>query len=123
MREELRRELRGMLESFNIPVVLVTHDRVETIALADQVVVMLGGEIRQVGTVFEVFNHPADAAVAQIVGVETVLPGRILTMEEGVATVEVGDVLLRAALRERLPEKVTVCIRGEEVLLERDTEE
>ena len=121
-REELRRELRALLQSFDLPVVLVTHDRVETIALAEQVVVLLGGEVQQVGTVHEVFNHPANGAVAQIVGVETVLPGRITGMSDGVASVEVGSVTLRAAAHEHLPEHVTVCIRGEEVLLERVAE-
>ena len=43
LREGLRGELRRMLSEFDIPVVMVTHERVEAIALADQVIVLDGG--------------------------------------------------------------------------------
>lgn len=121
-REAIRHELRGLLQSFNVPVILVTHDRLETIALAERVIVVSEGRVQQIGDVHQVFNHPANESVAQIVGVETVLPGLILGIDDGIATVDVGGVSLRAAVRNPLPPHVTVCIRGEEVLLESETQ-
>ena len=120
MREELRGELRHLLTACNIPVFLVTHDRNEALALGDELVVVSGGMVRQSGSVLEVFNHPADAAVAKIVGVETLLPGRVLNVSDGLATVEAGTTRLLALAPARNLRDVFVCIRGEDVMLQRD---
>ncbi|MDZ4781782.1 MAG: ABC transporter ATP-binding protein [Planctomycetia bacterium] len=122
LRENLRWELRRLLGEFRVPVVLVTHDRVEAIALADQVVVMEQGVIRQTGTVQEVFTRPADLSVAKIVGTETVEPGRVVGREDGLAVVQVGGVELLALLPEHIKEDAYVCIRGEEVVLQRQVD-
>ncbi len=119
LREQLRREIRRLLAEFDIPVVLVTHDRVEAIALADRVIVLDGGRIRQEGPVDEVFTRPADLSVARIVGVETVERGRILRVHEGLATVLVGEAELLAVAPEGASGEVYACIRAEEVILQR----
>lgn len=116
-REELRRELRRLLAEFAVPTVLVTHDRTEAIALADQVLVIERGRIRQQGPVEEVFGRPADVEVARIVGVETVVRGAVLSRCEGLATVRIGAVELVALAPEERADDVFVCIRGEEVVL------
>jgi molybdate transport system ATP-binding protein len=119
-REQLRPELRHLLAAFAIPVVLVTHDRAEAMALADHLVVLDRGKVCQQGPVTEVFSRPATPAVARIVGTETVQPGRVLRVEGGLATVEVGRVeLLALALAETCAD-VLVCIRAEEVILQHD---
>jgi len=61
LRDELRTKLRGLLTASGIPVVLVTHDRMEAIALADQVIVMDGGRVEQSGRVEDVFSRPLNA--------------------------------------------------------------
>lgn len=122
LREQLRQELRRWLAGFGIPVVLVTHDRTEALALADQVVVMDQGRIRQSGPIQEVFNKPADPAVARLVGVETVAPGEVIGFQEGLAVVRVGEVSLLAAASVAVGDAVFVCIRAADVLLQRDNE-
>lgn len=118
LRDELRLRLRQLLSGFGIPVVLVTHDRMEAIALADQVVVMEGGRVRQSGPVEEVFSRPHDALVARIVGMETVLTGEVIRVSEGLATVDVNGVRLVAVAPTDPLRKVHVCIRGEDVTLQ-----
>jgi molybdate transport system ATP-binding protein len=71
-RGELRRQLRQWLEELRMPGILVTHDRIEALALGDQLVVLDAGKVRQRGQVHEVFSRPADLGVARIVGVDTV---------------------------------------------------
>jgi len=73
MRGELRRILAEFGDAGNF---LVTHDRVEAIALADQVAVMDAGRIAQIGSVHEVFTRQKNASLAKLVGVETGGPGR-----------------------------------------------
>jgi molybdate transport system ATP-binding protein len=119
LREQLRRELRRLLAQFDIPVVLVTHDRVEAIALADHVVIMDDGAVRQSGPVDEVFSHPADLTVAQIVGVETVHRARVVEVNDGLATVTIGDATLVAVAPENACDEAYVCIRAEDVILQR----
>jgi molybdate transport system ATP-binding protein len=116
-REELRRELRRLLAGLRVPALLVTHDRVEALALGDAVVVLDQGQVRQSGPVQEVFARPADAAVARIVGVETVEPARILEAGDGLATLAVGQAQLVALAPECSAGEGYVCIRAEDVLL------
>jgi molybdate transport system ATP-binding protein len=122
LRENLRWELSRLLGELQVPVVLVTHDRVEAIAMADELVVMENGAIRQAGPVHEVFTRPADLSVAKIVGTETVEPGCIISQEEGLAVVSAADVELLAILPEHIVRDVYVCIRAEEVILQRNTD-
>jgi molybdate transport system ATP-binding protein len=112
-----------LLAGFGIPIVLVTHDRLEAMSLADQVVVLDQGRVLQAAPVDEVFSRPVDAAVAQIVGVESVNSGRIVSVAEGLATVRVGQATLLAVAASAIAGDVLVCIRAETVVLERERSE
>lgn len=119
LRDELRVRLRQLLGEFGRPVVLVTHDRMEAIALADQLVVIDEGRILQRGTVEEIFSRPHNSRVARIVGIESILPGEILAVEEGMATIAVRGQRLTAVAPPDSPRSVHVCIRGENVTLQK----
>lgn len=123
LRDELRSQLRHWLSEFAIPVVVVTHDRTEAIALADQVVVMQAGQVRQTGSVEEVFSRPVDSDVARIVGVETVELGEVANVSNGLATIHVKNVSLIAIAPTNPVHLVHVCIKGEDVVLQRETPE
>lgn len=118
-REQLRLELRRQLAEFGIPVVLVTHDRTEAMALADHLIVLDCGRVRQQGPAAEIFSRPADVSVARIVGMENVQPGRVVHTEDGLATVAVGNTLLVAIAPPIPVEHVYVCVRAEEVVLQK----
>jgi molybdate transport system ATP-binding protein len=119
-RARLRREVRSLMQRSGTPAVLVTHDRTEALALGDQIAVATGGRIRQVGPIADVFSRPADADVAASLGVEAVLPGRIVDAREGLLSVQVGDTVIHVAEREptAVGSNVYACIRAEDVTLE-----
>jgi len=119
MREQLRSELRQILVRFKIPVIIVTHDRTEAIALSDRIVVMESGRFLQSGSVHQVITRPDNLAVARIVGVETVTSGTILSVKEGLATVQVGTATLLALAPARETRTVNACIRGEDVVIQK----
>jgi molybdate transport system ATP-binding protein len=119
LREQLRRELRRSLTQLGIPAILVTHDRVEALSLADFVVVLDEGRIRQSGPVEEVFSKPADLTVARIVGVETVERARIVAVSDGLATVQIGPAQLVASAPAGLNGEVYVCIHAGDVILDK----
>lgn len=116
-RQEVRGELRRLLVKGGIPTLLVTHDPIEAITLADRVLVMHEGEILQQGPTEEVFSRPANLTVAGIVGVETVQSGEVISVEKGSVRVRVNGVVLRAVVREPVGKYVDVCIRAEDVTL------
>jgi molybdate transport system ATP-binding protein len=120
LREELRTELRHLLGACAIPILLVTHDRTEALALGDDLVVMNGGVVRQSGPVLDVFNRPADPDVARIVGVETLHPGTVLETKDGLVTLAVGTARIIAVAPPVNDRELLVCIRGEDVILQRD---
>ena len=119
LREQLRRELRRSLTQLGIPAVLVTHDRVEALSLADYVVVFDEGRVRQGGPVEEVFSKPADLTVARIVGVDTVERAKIVAVSDGLATVQIGSAQLVASAPAGLSGEVYVCIHAGDVILDK----
>jgi molybdate transport system ATP-binding protein len=118
-REQLRHELRHWLRKLAVPGIVVTHDRVETLALGDHVVVMDKGCVRQSGPPQEVFSAPVDLAVARIVGVDNIESGKVIRMMDGLATIQVGSSELLALAGPHVHGKVCVCIRAEDVMLEK----
>lgn len=119
-RLSLRGEIRHILTREGIPSVVVTHDRSEALALGDTAVVLVDGSVRQVGPVAEIFDRPLDADVARVVGVETALPATILEVDQGLATVLLGEHRLTALLDVFVApgDDVYVCIRAEDISLE-----
>jgi osmoprotectant transport system ATP-binding protein len=67
-RVALQDELRKIHEELELTTVMVTHDLIEALTLADRIAVMCGGELRQVGTPAELMASPADDYVAKLMG-------------------------------------------------------
>jgi molybdate transport system ATP-binding protein len=112
--------LARIRDEFQIPMLCVTHDRFVALTLADEMVVLVNGKVQQTGSVPDVFARPANAEVARFVGVENLQPGSITSVNDGLATVSVGRATLTALAPEAAARDVFVCIRGEDVVLQRD---
>ena len=67
-RYRMRQLIKHIHMELGYTMIYVTHDQEEAMALADRIVVMENGVIRQIGTPDEVYNHPADDFVAGFVG-------------------------------------------------------
>jgi putative spermidine/putrescine transport system ATP-binding protein len=74
LRGRMREELKRLQRELGITFIHVTHSQDEAMALADMMVVMHEGRIRQVGTPREIFEHPASAFIARFIGGHNVLP-------------------------------------------------
>ncbi len=68
LRVQTRSEIKRLLHRFEITTLYVTHDQVEAIALADQIVIMRAGRIEQVGTYQNLMEHPVNIFVAGFLG-------------------------------------------------------
>jgi len=114
--ESLREELKRIHKVRGTTTIHVTHDQTEALALADQIAVILKGEVVQVDTSFKVFNEPMNERIAIFVGVENIVKGRIISNESGVALVEAGKFQI-CALSNLMEGEVNVFIRPENIIL------
>ena len=119
-RSRMRHDLRRMLLDGGVPAIVVTHDRMEAVALGDWMAVIVDGRLRQVGPIQDVFRHPADAQVAASVGVENVLAARIVGREGGLVTISVGERQLQCVDAGETEPPLCASIRAEEVALTRN---
>jgi osmoprotectant transport system ATP-binding protein len=67
-RAALQDELRKIHRELGLTMIMVTHDLIEALTLADRIAVMYRGELRQIGTPAELMTAPADDYVAQLIG-------------------------------------------------------
>ena len=91
VREELRDWLRRLHDEVHVTTVLVTHDQEEAMEVASRIVVMNHGQIEQVGTPAELYEHPATEFVISFIGKVN----------------RVGDAFIR-------PHEVVICHPGDE---------
>jgi ABC-type Fe3+/spermidine/putrescine transport system ATPase subunit len=94
LRERTRTELRSLIKGLGITALYVTHDQEEAFDLSDRVAVMKDGELRQIGTPEELYDHPHDVFVAGFVGRANLLSGLLESSHGSELSVRlVGDAL------------------------------
>ncbi|RMI15465.1 ABC transporter ATP-binding protein [Pseudoroseomonas wenyumeiae] len=77
LRGEVRMEIRALQQRLGLTTLIVTHDQEEALTMADRLVVMDRGRVRQVGTAEDLYERPADPFVAGFVGRCNLLEGRL----------------------------------------------
>ncbi|CAN1570174.1 PotA ABC-type spermidine/putrescine transport systems, ATPase components [Rhabdaerophilaceae bacterium] len=77
LRQDVRVEIRELQRSLGLTTVMVTHDQEEALTMADRLVVMNEGRIRQIGSQQDLYDRPADRFVADFVGRSTFVEGMI----------------------------------------------
>ncbi len=93
-RRELGAQVRRIHDERGIPVLLVTHDRDEAFALADRIAVIDQGRILQISSREDAFARPLSRRVAELVGIENVLPAIVRGVTPNALTVEWGATAL-----------------------------
>jgi multiple sugar transport system ATP-binding protein len=68
LRVQMRLEIMQLHQSLGTTMIYVTHDQVEAMTMADKIVVLNAGNIEQVGTPVDLYNHPANLFVAGFIG-------------------------------------------------------
>jgi tungstate transport system ATP-binding protein len=116
-RESLIEDLERILRQTQTTAIFATHDRLEALRLSDRIAVMDGGKIFQIGSPEEVMNHPVDEFVASFVGVETILPGKVIRKDAGTFITTISGYEIEAVGDASLGESVVLCIRPENVIL------
>ena len=91
VRKDLRRWLRRLHDELHVTSVFVTHDQEEALEVADRVVVLNAGQVEQIGSPAEVYDHPATPFVYEFLGDVNLFHGRV---HDGHANIGDAQVLL-----------------------------
>ncbi len=102
LRLEMRAEIRRIHAESGAATIYVTHDQEEALSLADRIVVMAEGSVRQIGTPQELFSSPAHPDIAAFMGFRNALAGRVTGFENGIATVAIGNAQVRGRSNTKL---------------------
>ena len=116
-RSHLRREIRALLKKVRVPAIFITHDQEEALELGDRVAVLNQGHIEQIGTPFEIYNHPATEYVATFLGAANILDATVRKDFLEVGSAQVPATLDPAKFREG--DCVKIVFRPEDVSVSR----
>jgi sulfate transport system ATP-binding protein len=116
VRGDLRDWLLRLHEQLELTTILVTHDQDEAFELSQQVVLMFGGKVAQVGTPQAVYDHPVSPQVAQFLGGPNSLRG---TVSQGRAEVGAGALAVPAPPEAREGQEVQAFFSPRDLRLTR----
>jgi putative spermidine/putrescine transport system ATP-binding protein len=122
LRLEMRAEIRRIHDAIGSTTIYVTHDQDEALSLADRIVVMREGAIRQVGAPADLYERPNHPDVADFMGFRTRMTGRVVACDAGRALIETCGARVEALAREALEigDPVLVAIRPEDLVATHD---
>jgi iron(III) transport system ATP-binding protein len=116
LREQIARDIRGVLKEDGITAILVTHNRQEAFAMADKVGVMRAGRLLQWDTPFNLYHRPVDSMVAEFVGECRFITG---TLQAGnVIETELGQVTPAASLNLPVGVPMSLLVRPDDLILD-----
>lgn len=117
IRLQVRAEIRKLQKELAITTVYVTHDQEEALTLSDRIAVVNLGKIQQLGTPWDLYERPANAFVADFIGINNLIPGHVHEKVEGGGKVtvqtEVGLFLSECEASLEKNDKCMICVRPE----------
>jgi multiple sugar transport system ATP-binding protein len=117
LRHTMRGQIKEVLQGLSKATVIVTHDQLEALTMANRIAIMKDGLIEQVGSPHEVFARPANVFVASFIGTPqmNLIEADLRNVADGKAEVNIagGALALRtdAAVQRLKPGKITIGIR------------
>ena len=128
LRNQMRAEIIKLRQRIQTTFIYVTHDQTEAMTLGDRIVIMKDGEVQQIGTPQEVFNHPRNLFVAEFIGSPKMnIFDAKLVKKDGKYAVELGGNVVvlsddkQAALAKNnvAEQEIKLGVRPEHIVLEK----
>jgi putative spermidine/putrescine transport system ATP-binding protein len=91
LREQMQIEIKHLHGRLGVTVIYVTHDQGEALTMSDRVAVFHEGAIQQIASPAELYDTPCNSFVAQFIGENNRLRGRVTAMNGSACTVAVDD--------------------------------
>lgn len=114
LRKQMQVELKHLQRKLKITFVYVTHDQEEALTMSDRIAIMNDGNLEQVGTPEEVYNHPRTKFVADFIGESNIIEGYVENLNGD--SIQVAMESGHAVIQEtgyRQDEMVYLCVRPE----------
>ena len=92
VRMKLRDKIKEIQRELGIPIIFITHNHVEAFTIADRIVIFHDGRVQQTGTPEDVFYHPGNRHVAELVGVSNIFEDAKVVGQDSVS----GNILLQS---------------------------
>ena len=119
LRLEVRVQIRDLQRKLGLTTIMVTHDQEEALTMADRLVVMEKGKVRQIGTQRELYEKPADRFVAGFIGRSAFLDGAMA--EAGALPERSGGRRHPLRRRDPHPAPATLALRPERLAIGAET--
>ena len=97
LREQMQIELRELQKAVGITFILVTHDQEEALTMSDKIAVMFDGEVSQIASPKELYDHPTSKQVASFIGNMNFFKADIVSIDKSIIQVNsltLGQVVL-----------------------------
>jgi ABC-type Fe3+/spermidine/putrescine transport system ATPase subunit len=123
IRVQVRAEIRKLQKELGITTVYVTHDQEEALTLSDRIAVFDRGSLLQIGPPQELYERPASRFIADFIGINNLLDGRVESVDGGSAlrvATQVGTLTVGTAHRLGAGDRCVVCVRPENARLRPD---
>jgi len=120
LREQMQYEIKHIHESLNVTVVYVTHDQGESLTMSNRIAVFNDGVIEQLSTPDVLYEEPENAFVAQFIGENNRLSGKVIKINGDKCTVEVEDGSIVKALKVNINavgDKTSLSLRPERIVV------
>ncbi len=120
LRKEMQLELKGIQQRLGITFIFVTHDQEEALTMSDRIAVMDAGKVLQVGGPTEIYERPTFRFVADFIGECNFLPGNVVAVADGGATIQTSGGLAVTGIAPQpvaVGDAVVLAIRPEKVRL------
>lgn len=115
LRQELRTEIKDILNRVGTTTIIVTHDQEEAFGIAERVIVMNRGVIVQEGPPTEIYLLPRNRFVAEFIGRSNMLKGTISRVDSRRARFVSGNIEMAVSADRMSREEVWACVRPERI--------
>ena len=120
LREQLQYEIKRLHSDLGITIVYVTHDQTEALAMSDRIAVFHQGRIQQIDIPTQLYERPANAFVAQFIGENNTLSGKVSAVSGTSCQVALADgtvITGQSVAAPKVGDATLVSIRPERVRL------
>lgn len=126
LRVQMRAELERLTQKLRVTTIYVTHDQIEAMTLGDRIAILNEGVLQQVGSPFDVYNHPLNLFVAGFIGSPS------MNLVKGMISENAGQLLFESPgfsypipekhsnLRQQIGTQVTMGVRPEHIKIKTD---
>ena len=121
LREQMQFEITRLHQQLGFTVIYVTHDQTEALTMSDRIAVFNDGVVQQCATPDELYERPGNAFVADFIGENNMVPGKVVAVENGAVRVSISGeqhVVTQVADTTDIGSDCIVSVRPEKIFLD-----